>query len=300
MLKEVDRRCKDGEVIAASSMSRRALRDFYAKQIADAKAKGVLLSLHLKATMMKVSDPIMFGHAVEVFYEDVFAKHAAELAKLGVEPNNGIGDVYAKIQALPAAEHAAIEADIEAVYKTRPPLAMVDSNKGITNLHVPSDVIIDASMPAAIRTSGQMWGPDGKLHDTKAMIPDRCYAGIYQATIDDCKKNGAFDVRDDGQRRERRPDGADGRRVRLARQDLRDRRRRHRARASTPTARRCIEHAVEDGDIWRMCQTKDVADSRLGQARRQSRARHGPRRDLLARREARLRPQPHRQGRAAT
>ena len=185
---------KDGETIAGSSMSRRALRDFYAKQIADAKSKGVLLSLHLKATMMKVSDPIMFGHCVEVFYQDVFEKHAATFEKLGVTSRNGIGDVYAKMKALPEAERAALEADIAAVYAARPELAMVDSGKGITNLHVPSDVIIDASMPAAIRSSGQMWGPDGKLHDTKAMIPDRCYAGIYQETIDDCRKNGAFDV----------------------------------------------------------------------------------------------------------
>ena len=135
---------------------------------------------------------------------------------------------------------------------------MVDSSKGITNLHVPSDVIIDASMPAAIRASGQMWGPDGKLHDTKAMIPDRCYAGIYQATIDDCRAHGAFDVRDHGHRVQRRADGAEGRGVRLARQDVRDRRRRHRARASTRAGKTLFEHAVEEGDIWRMCQTKDL------------------------------------------
>ena len=181
-------------MIAASVMSRRALTEFFASEIADAKAKGVLLSLHLKATMMKVSDPIMFGHAVRAYYKDVFDKHAATFETLGVDPDNGIGDVYAKIQKLPADQRAAIEADIQAVYASRPPLAMVDSSKGITNLHVPSDVIIDASMPAAIRASGQMWGPDGKLHDMKAMIPDRCYAGIYQATIDDCRQHGAFDV----------------------------------------------------------------------------------------------------------
>ncbi len=185
----------EGDVIGASMMSRRALTEFFTQQIADAKTKGVLLSLHLKATMMKVSDPIMFGHAVTTYYKDVFDKHAATFESLGVDPDNGIGDVYKKIQTLPADKRAAIEADLQAVYATRPALAMVDSSKGITNLHVPSDVIIDASMPAAIRSSGQMWGPDGKLHDMKAMIPDRCYAGIYQATIDDCRQHGAFDVR---------------------------------------------------------------------------------------------------------
>ena len=183
-----------GEVIDAAVMSRNALRAFYEQEIKDAKDKGVLLSLHLKATMMKVSDPIMFGHAVKVYYQDVFAKYAKVFAGLGVDANNGLGDVYAKIGGLPEAQRAEIEADIQAVYKDHPELAMVDSDKGITNLHVPSDVIIDASMPAAIRSSGQMWGPDGKLHDMKAMIPDRCYAGIYQETIDFCKQHGAFDV----------------------------------------------------------------------------------------------------------
>ena len=184
-----------GDVVAAQAMSRRALQAFYREAIDDAKAQGVLFSLHLKATMMKVSDPIMFGHAVTAYYKDVFEKHAATFGALGVDPDNGIGDAYAKIQALPQEQRAAIEADLQAVYATRPPLAMVDSSRGITNLHVPSDVIIDASMPAAIRSSGQMWGPDGKLYDTKAVIPDRSYAGIYQAVIDDCKANGAFDVR---------------------------------------------------------------------------------------------------------
>src|SRR5690606_33850282 len=149
----------------------------------------------LKATMMKVSDPIIFGHAVKVFYKPVFDKHGALLAELGVDPNNGIGDLYAKIQNLPQDQRAAVEADISACYQQRADLAMVNSDKGITNRHVPSDVIIDASMPAAIRSSGQMWGADGKLHDTKALIPDRCYAGVYQETIDFCKKNGAFDPR---------------------------------------------------------------------------------------------------------
>src|SRR5690606_33286695 len=185
----------DGEVVSMAAMSCRKLREFYDVETRRAKEQGVLLSLHLKATMMKVSDPIMFGHAVTVYSRDVFEEHAALFEEIGGEPNNGIGDVYAKIESLPEAKRKEIEADIEAVYRVRPPLAMVDSDKGITNLHVPSNVIIDASMPAAIRASGKMWGPDGKLHDTKALIPDRCYAGIYQAVIDDCKRRGAFDVR---------------------------------------------------------------------------------------------------------
>jgi isocitrate dehydrogenase len=249
---------KDGEVLGASSMSRRALRDFYLKQIADAKAKGLLLSLHLKATMMKVSDPIMFGHAVEVYYQDVFEKDAAVLKKLGVAPNNGIGDLYAKIKTLPDAERTAIEADVAAVYKSRPPLAMVDSNKGITNLHVPSDIIIDASMPAAIRTSGQMWGPDGKLHDMKAMVPDRCYAGVYQETIDDCKKNGAFDV----------PTMGNVSNVGLMAQSAEEYGSHDKTfemktsgtvRVQDADGKTLMEHRVEEGDIWRMCQTKDIA-----------------------------------------
>ena len=184
---------KISEIIDACVMSRRALRAFYEEQMADAKKQGVLLSLHLKATMMKISDPIMFGHAVTVYYKDVFDKHAVVIKELGVNVNNGLGDLYAKIAKLPEAQRAQIEADIQAVYKTRPELAMVNSDKGITNLHVPSDVIVDASMPAMIRDSGKMWGADGKLHDTKAMIPDRCYARIYQVVIEDCKKHGAYD-----------------------------------------------------------------------------------------------------------
>ena len=181
-----------GEVFDTSALSVAALREFYATQIDDAKANGLLLSLHLKATMMKVSDPILFGHAVTVYFADVFEKHADTFKKLGINANNGLGDVYAKISALPADEKAAIEADIKAAYATRPALAMVDSDKGITNLHVPNDVIVDASMPVVVRDSGKMWGPDGKLHDTKAMIPDRCYAGIYQAIMEDCRINGAL------------------------------------------------------------------------------------------------------------
>ena len=182
-----------GEIIDAAVLSKNALRSFLAEQVDDAKEQGVLFSLHMKATMMKVSDPIIFGHAVSVFYKDVFVKHAATFETIGVDTNNGLGDVYAKIKSLSQAKQAEIEADIQAVYQNRPDLAMVNSDKGITNLHVPSDVIIDASMPAAIRTSGRMWGPDGQLKDTKFVIPDRSYASIYQATIDFCKKHGAFD-----------------------------------------------------------------------------------------------------------
>ena len=173
-----------GEIIDATVMSARALRAFYEAEIQDAEDKGVLFSLHLKATMMKISDPILFGHAVSVYYKDALAKHAAIFADLGVDLNNGLGDVYAKIESLPQTQQEEIKADIEACYKTRPDLAMVNSDRGITNLHVPSDVIIDASMPAAIRESGQMWGPDGKQKDTKFTIPDRCYARIYQEAID--------------------------------------------------------------------------------------------------------------------
>jgi isocitrate dehydrogenase len=248
---------KEGDVIAASSMNRRALRDFYAKQIADAKAKGLLLSLHLKATMMKVSDPIMFGHAVETYYQDVFAKHGEALEKLGVEPNNGIGDLYSKIKALPDAERSVIEADLAAVYQARPELAMVDSAKGITNLHVPSDVIIDASMPAAIRSSGQMWGPDGKLHDMKAMVPDRCYAGIYQEVIDDCRKNGAFEVATMGNvsnvglmAQKAEEYGSHDKTFEIATSGT--------VRVLDGDGKALMEHRVEQGDIWRMCQTKDL------------------------------------------
>ena len=246
-----------GDVIAASMMSRTALRAFFDAQIDDAKAKGVLLSLHLKATMMKVSDPIMFGHAVVAYYQDVFDKHAAVFEQLGVDPDNGLGDVYAKIQALPADQKAAIEADIKAVYATRPPLAMVDSSKGITNLHVPSDVIIDASMPAAIRASGQMWGPDGKLHDMKAMVPDRCYAGIYQATIDDCRAHGAFDVTTMGtvsnvglMAQAAEEYGSHDKTFEIAKAGT--------MRVTDRSGQTLVEHAVAPGDIWRMCRTRDL------------------------------------------
>jgi isocitrate dehydrogenase len=247
----------EGDVIAASVMSRRALTEFFAKAIDETKAKGVLLSLHLKATMMKVSDPIMFGHAVTAYYKDVFAKHATLFDSLGVDPDNGIGDVYKKIQTLPAEIRAVIEADIQAVYATRPPLAMVDSSKGITNLHVPSDVIIDASMPAAIRASGQMWGPDGKLHDMEAMIPDRSYAGIYQATIDDCKQHGAFDVRTMGtvsnvglMAQSAEEYGSHDKTFEIPSNGI--------VRVSDGNGRTIFEHSVEQGDIWRMCRTRDL------------------------------------------
>jgi isocitrate dehydrogenase len=247
----------DGELIAASVMSRRALTAFYTQEIADAKARGVLLSLHLKATMMKVSDPIMFGHAVTVYYKDVFEKHAAIFDTLGIDPDNGLGDVYAKIQTLPAEQRAAIEADITAVYASRPALAMVDSSKGITNFHVPSDVIIDASMPAAIRSSGQMWGADGTLHDVKSMIPDRCYAGIYQVTIDDCKAHGAFDVRTMGNvanvglmAQKAEEYGSHDKTFEIASQGT--------VRVLDASGEALLVHAVDEGDIWRMCQTKDL------------------------------------------
>ena len=184
---------KAGEIVDAAVMSAAKLTSFLQAQVDEARAQGVLFSLHLKATMMKVSDPIMFGVVVEEFYKDVLAKHADVLKQAGFDANNGIGDLYAKIQSLPADQQAAITADIDAAYKTLPALAMVNSDKGITNLHVPSDVIVDASMPAMIRDSGKMWNAEGKLQDTKAIIPDRCYAGVYQAVIDDCKAHGAFD-----------------------------------------------------------------------------------------------------------
>src|SRR6201989_695533 len=184
---------KAGEIIDASVMNRKALRAFFAAQIDAAKKDDILFSLHVKTTMMKISDPIIFGHCVSVFFADVFEKHGATLARLGVDPDNGVGDMMARIETLPGTEKAAIKADIQATYAKRPGLAMVNSDRGITNLHVPSDVIIDASMPAMIRESGKMWGADGRLHDCIAAIPDSCYSTLFQAVIDDCKANGAFD-----------------------------------------------------------------------------------------------------------
>ncbi len=249
---------KAGEVIDSAVMSARALRAFYAEQIADAKSQpGLLLSLHLKATMMKVSDPIMFGHAVTVFFKDVFDKHAAVIQELGVNFNNGLGDLLAKIDGLPADRKAAIEADIQAAYEAGPPLAMVNSDKGITNLHVPSDVIVDASMPAMIRDSGKMWGRDGKLHDAKAMIPDRCYAGVYQVVIDDCRKHGAFDPRTMGSvpnvglmAQKAEEYGSHDKTFEVPADGV--------VRVVDEAGSVLMEQKVEKGDIFRACQTKDA------------------------------------------
>ncbi|NOQ90704.1 MAG: NADP-dependent isocitrate dehydrogenase, partial [Gammaproteobacteria bacterium] len=246
-----------GEVIDASTMNRKALCAFFEDAAQDAKEKDILLSLHLKATMMKVSDPIMFGHAVNVYYKDVFKKHAATFEKIGVDTRNGLGDVYAKIVELADDQRAEIEADIQTVYQTRPNLAMVDSDNGITNLHVPSDVIVDASMPAAIKSSGQMWGPDGKLKDTTAMIPDRCYAGIYQATIEFCQKHGAFDVTTMGNvsnvglmAQKAEEYGSHDKTFQIAANGV--------VKVTDSAGNTLMEHKVEQGDIWRMCQTKDL------------------------------------------
>jgi isocitrate dehydrogenase len=249
---------KAGEIIDAAVMSVRALRAFFAEQIADAKSQpGLLLSLHLKATMMKVSDPIMFGHAVTVFFKDVFDKHAAVIKDLGVNVNNGFGDLVAKLDKLPAAKKAEIEADIAACYQAGPPLAMVNSDKGITNLHVPSDVIVDASMPAMIRDSGRMWGTDGKLHDTKAMIPDRSYAGVYQVVIDDCKAHGAFDPKTMGSvpnvglmAQKAEEYGSHDKTFEIAAAGV--------VRVVDAAGSVLLEQKVEAGDIFRACQTKDA------------------------------------------
>lgn len=245
------------EVIDAAVMSRAALRSFYEAQMQDAKDNNIMLSLHLKATMMKVSDPIMFGHAVTVYFKEVFAKHAALFAELGVDQRNGLGDVYAKIANLPAEQKAEIEADIKAAYATRPSLAMVDSDKGITNLHVPSDVIIDASMPAMIRSSGKMWNAQGELEDTKAMIPDRCYAGIYQETIAFCREHGAFDpatmgnVSNVGLMAQKAEEyGSHDKTFQIAQAGT--------VKVLDQAGNTLMEHAVAEGDIWRMCQAKDI------------------------------------------
>jgi len=248
---------KVGEIIDAAVMSKNALRSFIQETIAAVKGSGALLSVHLKATMMKVSDPIMFGHVVSVYYADVLTKHADTLKQLGVDLNNGLGDLYAKIKTLPAQKQAEIEADINALYTKQPPLAMVNSDKGITNLHVPSDVIVDASMPAMIRDSGKMWGADGKLHDTIAMIPDRCYAGVYQTVIDDCKQHGAFDPATMGSvpnvglmAQAAEEYGSHDKTFQIAADGV--------VRVTDETGTVLIEHNVETGDIWRMCQVKDA------------------------------------------
>ncbi|MBU2984096.1 NADP-dependent isocitrate dehydrogenase [Saccharophagus degradans] len=246
-----------GEVIDASVLSKAALRSFIAKEIADAKAQDVLFSVHLKATMMKVSDPIIFGHVVSVFFESVYTKYASVFADLGISPNNGLGDLFAKIKALPEDQQAEIKAAVQACYDNGPRLAMVNSDKGITNLHVPSDVIIDASMPAAIRTSGMMWGPDGKAADTKAVIPDRSYAGVYQETIDFCKANGAFDPRTMGSvsnvglmAQKAEEYGSHDKTFEIPAAGT--------VKVIDEAGNVLIEHAVEQGDIWRMCQVKDA------------------------------------------
>jgi isocitrate dehydrogenase len=248
---------KAGEIIDASVMSKNALRRFIEAEIADAKKTGVLFSVHLKATMMKVSDPIIFGHFVSVFYKEALAEHADVLKQIGFGANNGIGDLYSKIKTLPVAQQVEIEADIKALYGERPQLAMVNSDKGITNLHVPSDVIVDASMPAMIRDSGKMWGVDGKLHDTKAVIPDRCYAGVYQVVIDDCKKHGAFDPATMGSvpnvglmAQAAEEYGSHDKTFEIPSDGV--------VRVVDTAGTVLLEQKVDAGDIWRMCQVKDA------------------------------------------
>ena len=246
-----------GEILSGTFMSAKALRQFYAEQIADAKKNGLLLSLHLKATMMKVSDPVMFGYAVTVFFKEVFDKHATTFKEIGVNPNLGLGELYKRIKVLPAAKQAEIEADITAVYGKQPSLAMVDSDKGITNLHAPNDIIVDASMPVVVRDGGKMWNAEGKLQDTKAVIPDRCYATFYKEIIEDCQRNGAFDPKTMGSV----PN------VGLMAQKAEE-------YGSHPTTfildaagtvrvidaagKVLMEHKVEEGDIWRLSRAKDI------------------------------------------
>ncbi|OZI25863.1 isocitrate dehydrogenase (NADP(+)) [Bordetella genomosp. 9] len=248
---------KAGEIIDAAVLSKNKLRAFLEVQVEDAKKKDVLFSVHVKATMMKVSDPIIFGHVVSVFYKDVLTKHADTLKQVGFDPNNGIGDLYAKIAGLPADKRAEIEADMQAEYAKRPRLAMVNSDKGITNLHVPSDVIVDASMPAMIREGGKMWGPDGKAYDAKAVIPDRSYADIYQVVIDDCKKNGPFDpvtmgtVPNVGLMAQAAEEyGSHDKTFQIPANGT--------VRVVDESGKVLLEQPVEAGDIWRMCQTKDA------------------------------------------
>ncbi len=248
---------KAGEIIDAATMSRKALHAFLAEQIEAAKKEGVLFSLHLKATMMKVSDPILFGHCVSEFFADVFKKHEATLKRLGANPNNGMGDLLARVETLPEAEREAIKADIKAEYAKRPGLAMVNSDRGITNLHVPSDVIVDASMPAMIRESGKMWGADGKLHDVKAVIPDRCYARMYQTVIEDCKAHGAFDPRTMGtvpnvglMAQQAEEYGSHDKTFEMPAGGT--------VRVVSDDGTVLLERPVETGDIFRMCQVKDA------------------------------------------
>ncbi|MEH6710228.1 MAG: NADP-dependent isocitrate dehydrogenase, partial [Paraglaciecola polaris] len=246
-----------GEVIDGMFMSKKALCEFFEEQIEDAKQTGILFSLHVKATMMKVSHPIVFGHCVKVFYKKLFEKHAALFEELGVDANNGLGSVYDKIATLPESQRAEIQSDINACYADRPPIAMVNSDKGISNLHVPSDVIVDASMPAMIRSSGQMWGPDGKLHDTKAVIPESTYATIYQEMINFCKTHGAFDpttmgsVSNVGLMAQKAEEyGSHDKTFEMTGAGV--------VRIIDQDENALIEHDVEEGDIWRMCQAKDA------------------------------------------
>jgi len=247
----------EGEVLDSTVMNVRALRKFYAEQIEDARKSGLLLSLHLKATMMKVSDPIMFGHAVSVFFQPVFEKHANALKEAGVNPNMGLGDLYKKIENLSADKKAEIEADIQAVYKIRPSLAMVDSDRGITNLHAPNDIIIDASMPVVVREAGKMWGPDGKQHETKAMIPDRCYATAYREIVEDCKKNGALDpatigsVPNVGLMAQQAEEYGSHDKTFQAPGD-------GTIRIVDASGSPLLEQKVSEGDIFRACQAKDI------------------------------------------
>ena len=247
-----------GEVFDGTYLSVKALREFYDREIKDAKEKDVLLSLHLKATMMKVSDPIMFGHAVEIYFKDVFEKHKETFEELGVNPRNGLGDLYDRISKLDEAKRKEIEADIEAVYEKNPELAMVDSRKGITNLHAPNLIIIDASMPPMIRDGGRMWGKDDQLHDTKAMIPDRCYATMYKEVVEDCKRNGQFDRTTMG-------DVSNVGLMAMKAEEYGSHDKTFEApadgvvRVVDENGNVLIEHNVEKGDIWRGCQAKDEA-----------------------------------------
>jgi isocitrate dehydrogenase len=247
---------KAGEIIDASVMNRKALRGFFAAQIDAAKKDGILFSLHVKTTMMKISDPILFGHCVSVFFADVFEKHGATLTRLGVDPDNGLGDMLTRIETLPEAEKAAIKADIQATYAKRPGLAMVNSDRGITNLHVPSDVIVDASMPAMIRESGKMWGADGELHDVIAAIPDRCYSTLFQAVIEDCKAHGAFDPKTMGSvpnvglmAQQAEEYGSHDKTFEVATAGT--------VRVAADDGTVLLSQPVETGDIFRMCQVKD-------------------------------------------
>src|SRR5581483_2374008 len=246
-----------GEIFDATVMSKSALRDFLARQLDDAKATGILFSLHLKATMMKVSDPIIFGHAVEVFFADVFERFGDTLERIGADPDNGLASILSALQRLPEAERAPIEAAIRSAFDERPPLAMVDSDRGITNLHVPSDIIIDASMPPMIRDSGKMWNAAGELVDTKAVIPDHSYAGVYQAVIDHCREHGAFDPATMGSvpnvglmAQAAEEYGSHDKTFEIAASGV--------VRVVDASGTTLLEHAVEAGDIWRACQTKDA------------------------------------------